>query len=186
MIKSAAKVKMEQLEDGMLIHIIPQFQTWQRVSLGVWIVVWVLCGLFAMLGVLKGMSSEEQTFVFVFAAFWAYFLFYAARLLIWSQTGEELIQLGTSQLSYKKSWNGIGKIKQYDWVNIKNIGLVNYDGKTFAKSYSDAFWTMGGEMIGFESFGRKEAIGLKLDERQAKDLVKTLTKAQREAKKNSE
>jgi len=115
-------------------------------------------------------------------AFWAYFLFYATRSLVWNNVGTEFIRLTADSLDYKRSWNDYGKVRSFDLATIKNLGVVNYDDKPFAKTYNAAFWTMGGEMIGFEYIGRKIAFGFKLNEKQAKDIIKRIEKAMRAVK----
>ena len=177
MIKSSAKVTADKTVEGEVITILPQTSVTQQIVLSVWLVVWVISGLLALLGGLKEMPEDQRTFLFVFMGFWAYFLFYALRSLLWIRVGAEFVRIGTETLDYKRSWNGFGRVKSYDLATLKNIGVVNYSDKTFAKTYHDAFWTIGNEMIGFEYIGRKVAFGFKLNEQQASDIVREIHKA---------
>jgi hypothetical protein len=177
MINSGAKVTIEETQDGVVVSIFPAHQTWQRVALITWAIVWTMTGLLALVGMLKEINGENGVFLFVFMAFWAYFLFYAVRSIIWMTNGIEYIRVGTESLDYKRSWGGYGTAKSYDLSTIKDLGLIDYSTKKFAKSYNDAFWTMGGEAIGFEYIGQKVAFGFKLSEKDAKQLVRRIEKA---------
>ena len=77
-------------------------------------------------------------------------------------------------MDYKRSWGSYGSAVSYDLDTIKDLGLVNLSGKSFARSYQNAFWTVGGEQIGFEYLGKKVVIGLRLEEKDAKKVVKLI------------
>jgi hypothetical protein len=186
MIQSGAKVTSDKTDEGEVIAILPEVANWQRMAIGIWLVIWVMAGILGMVGGLKSLAKDELTFLLVFAGFWFYFLFYAARSLLWMNMGAEYLRITDEHLEYKRSWNGYGSVKQYDLATIKNIGVVNYSDKTFAKSYSDAFWTIGGEMIGFEYIGQKVAVGFKLSEQDAKQLSTRIRKAVQQAQRNAE
>jgi hypothetical protein len=183
MIKSGAKVNVQETEQGLIISISPELKPWQGIALGGWLLVWVFCGVFTLLGALKGMTEDQSIFYLVFAAFWIYFFFYATRSLLWSNFGVEYIELNDEALNYKRSWNSIGRVRNYQLENIKNLGLVNYGDNKFARSYSDAFWTIGGESVGFDYFGGKVVFALKVDERGSIEIVRKIEKAIRQSKK---
>lgn len=182
MIKSGSKVSVEQIDETTLITISPKIEQWQVVSLGVWIVVWLFCGMFVLLSFLKGIPQEQQMFYLVFMGFWAYFLFYAIRSFIWNRIGAEHLRLTNQFLDYKRAFGSYGRVISYDLENIKNLGKVNYEDKTWAKIYNDAFWTIGGETLGFEYLGKKVGLGFKMDEAQVKKLLKQISNASQKAK----
>ena len=164
MIESTAKVTIDASDEGVVIAIIPDTKAWQKAALAIWSGVWTFTGVIGMVGMLKEASQEAMTFLLVFFAFWAYFLFYALRSLIWHRVGAEYIRISDENMDYKRSWGSYGTVRSYDLTTMKNLGMVNYEDKKFARSYSQAFWTIGGEMIGFDYLGRKVALGFKLDE----------------------
>jgi len=177
MIQSGAKVTVEETEAGTVISIFPEPKPWQVVVLSIWLMLWVFSGILGFVGGLKEMGADDFTFLLVFMGFWAYFTFYSVRSLVWLRVGAEFIRISEDTVDYKRSWNGFGRVKSYDIDTIKNLGVVNYEDKKFAKTYNDAFWTVGGEMIGFEYIGTKVAFGFKLSETQAKDIVKRIQRA---------
>ncbi|MEQ9186696.1 MAG: hypothetical protein RLP15_03115 [Cryomorphaceae bacterium] len=179
MIQSGAKVTVEETEAGTVLSILPDSKLWQRISLAIWSGVWAFTGLLAAAGMLKELTRDTIPFFLVFLAFWAYFLFYAIRSLIWQRTGAEHIRLSTDTLDYKRAWNEYGKVRSYDLATMKSLGTVNYGDKKFIKSYNDAFWTIGGETIGFEYLGKKVAMGFKLTDAQAMDVVRRIEKARK-------
>lgn len=184
MIESAAKVTIDETDEGEVIAIIPDAKVWQKVSLALWSGIWAFTGVIGMVGMLKDAGRDTLTFLFVFFAFWVYFLFYALRSLVWHRVGVEYLRVNGEKLDYKRSWGSYGTVKSYDLGTLKNLGTVNYDDKKFARSYHQAFWTIGGEMIGFDYLGKKVAVGFKLDESQAKNIVRRIEKAKRKAEKS--
>lgn len=183
MIRSGAKIKVDNTDEGTLIAIYPEMQSWQTVALGIWIVVWVLSGLLGFVGMLKEASGDQFIFLVVFIVFWFYFLYYAVRSFIWQRAGGEFIRIGQETLDYKRSWGVYGRAISYDLGTIKNLGLVDYSGKLYARTYQDAFWTIGGEQIGFDYLGKKVALGLRVPEKDAKDIIRMIQKAQRKSEK---
>jgi len=182
MIKSGAKVSSDKTEEGTVFSIYPQIQPWQRITLWVRIVVWMVCGVALFVGAALNATADQKLFLMVFAAFWAYFLFYAMRTVFWYRWGAEHLRITRDSLDYKRSWRSYGRAVSYDLQTIKNLGMVNYEKKTFARTYHDAFWTIGGEMIGFEYIGKKVVMGLKLSEADAKRIIQAILSAQRVSK----
>lgn len=178
MIKSGAKVKADKTEDGLIFTIYPKLQSWQTIALASWIVIWLLCGIAVFIGsTAENENMDRQLFVFVFGAFWLYFLFYSVRAFVWSRVGAEYVRIGNETLDYKRSWNSFGRVVSYDLQTIKNPGVVNLEKNTFAKTYHDVFWTIGGETIGFEYIGKRVAFGLKVSDSDAKQILRALGEA---------
>lgn len=186
MIQSGAKVTSDITDEGEVIAILPEYKPWQKTILGIWLVFWVMLGLLGLVGGLKSLRAEEFSFLLVFAGFWFYFLFYAARSLIWMNSGAEYLRISEDTLTYKRSWNGYGTARSYDLATMKQLGVVNYADKIFAKTYNDAFWTIGGETIGFEYIGNKVAFGFKLSDVDSKKLASKLKQAVGKAQKSQE
>lgn len=183
MIKSGAKVSVDKTDEGTVFTIYPQIQPWQTVALVAWIVIWTICGMVLFFGASINATAEQKLFLMVFAVFWAYFLFYSVRTLMWYRSGVEYLRVGRDTLDYKRSWRTYGKVFSYDLQTMRNLGLVNYGKNTFAKTYHDAFWTLGGEMIGFEYIGKKVVLGRRLSEADAKRIIDAIAAAGRQAGK---
>lgn len=182
MIDSGAKITAEDTDHGKVIAIYPELKPWQRVALILWLILWAMSGLLAMASMLKVAQADQWVYFLVFMSLWAYFLFYGVRSMIWHLYGVEYIRIGKEFIDYKRSWGSFGRAVNYDLQNIKSLGLVNLGERSFAKSYQDAFWTVGGEKIGFEYLGKKVVIGLRLDESQAKQLVGEIQSATKSAR----
>jgi hypothetical protein len=183
MIDSGAKISVQDTEEGQLITIYPQLKAWQKIALRVWIAIWAVTGLLGIMSMLGESVGDQYLYLFVFTVLWIYFLYYAIRSVVWHQNGHEKLRIGSENLDYKRSWGSYGKAVSYDLGTIKNLALVNLDGKTFAKTYQDAFWTVGGEKIGFEYLGKKVVIGLRLTDKEAKDVVKRINRGKRKPAK---
>lgn len=179
MIQSGAKITVDNTDEGTLIAIYPEMLPWQTVALGAWVVVWMLSGVLGFLGMLKEAQGDQYVFMLIFMAFWVYFLFYGLRSFIWHRIGREFIRITKDSLDYKRGWGDYGRAVSYDLETIKNVGLVDYSQKTFARTYQDAFWTIGGGQIGFDYMGRKVVIGMRLPEKEAKNIIRQIEKARK-------
>jgi hypothetical protein len=184
MIQSDAKINIDQQEDGTFVSIYPHLKSWQAIALRLWFVIWVMTGLLAFAGMLREANSDQLVYAAVFMLLWAYFLYYAGRSVFWYQYGKEFLRITSESLDYKRSWGSYGRAVSYDLSTIKDLGLVNLEGKVFAQTYQDAFWTVGSEKIGFEYLGRKIVLGLRLSDGEAKELVRIIASAQKKAEKS--
>ena len=176
MIDAGAKINVQDTDAGKVITIYPQLKTWQKFAFRAWLAVWIVTGLLAFTGMLKESNQDQIVYMIVFMMLWAYFLFYAVKSLIWHQSGSEIMRISEESLDYKRSWGSYGRAVSYDLGTIKNLGLVDLEGKTFVKTYQNAFWTIGGERISFDYLGKKLVIGLRLTDKEAKDVVKLINK----------
>ena len=174
MIESNAKITVDNTDAGVVITIYPQLELWQKWILRAWLIIWTIVGMLAIMSMLKQGVGEQLIYTLVFTAFWLYFIYYAGRSIVWHQSGREYLRITNETLDYKRSWGVYGRAQSFDLNTIKNLGLVNLEGKSFAKSYQNAFWTVGGEQIGFEYLGRKVVLGLRLNEKDAKTIVKMI------------
>lgn len=180
MIQSSAKIKIDKTDLGSVVSIYPELLIWQRFVLGFWIIAWLLSGLLGIAGMIASKSSDSIGYIVVFMGFWFYFLFFAIRSFLWNHYGKEYIRITAETLDYKRGWGKIGRAHSYDLKTIKNLGMINENKTSFAKTYQDAFWTIGGEVIGFEYIGQKIAIGLRLTDDDAKLILKSIAKVRKE------
>lgn len=176
MINSDAKINVQDTDEGIVITIYPQLKTWQKFAMRAWLGIWLVTGLLAFTGMLKEAVEDQIVYMIVFMILWAYFLYYAIRSLIWHQSGSEVIRITEETLDYKRSWGTNGSAVSYDLGTIKNLDLVDLEGKAFVQTYQDAFWTVGGEKLTFDYLGKKVVFGLRLTEKEAKDVIKRIKK----------
>lgn len=181
MIKSKAKVTVDEDDSKVIISIFPNISAQQRSILFFWIILWIILGV-SMFIYLPQSSGDERVFVMVYLAFWAYFLFSSVKSMIWCVYGAEFLKLEDGQLSYKRSFKGYGGVIDYDLENIKQLGLIQHKENSFAKSYSETFWNIGGERLGFEYLGKKVAFGMKLTDKDAKAISKRVARAMQQEK----
>jgi hypothetical protein len=182
-IESIARVDIDERPEGTVIAIRPALKPWQRVALYTWLVLWVLSGTLAFAGMTGMQNDAQRVYAIVFLAFWAYFLFLVGRTAWWYQRGTEYLRITSDAFDYKRSWAGYGRAQHFDLGTMREVGLINHDSNLFAKTYAQAFWSIGSERIGFEYIGRKVVFGLRLSDKQSSDILRSLTKAQNRAEK---
>ncbi|GAB4375721.1 MAG: hypothetical protein Kow0075_02270 [Salibacteraceae bacterium] len=184
MIRSGGEVTIDDTDEGVVIAVKPVWKPWQRAAIVVWIVVWVLCGLIALYGMMAEGNRDTWLVLITFAIFWVYFLYHALRAWVWQRYGREYIRVGNETLDYKRSWGGYGKVVSYYYDNIKELQMIVANTRSFSQAYQETFWTIGGERIGFRYFGKPVAMAMKISETDARKTLRLIESALRKHRKN--
>lgn len=173
MIKTNAKVIADKLESKLLITILPNISPLFKTGLLVWVVLWFVMGI-AVAFYYPSAAEDEKTLLIVYLGFWLYFLYISAKGLLWNLIGSENLMVENGELTYKRSWKGYGKVLTYDGDTIDQLGVLKLDNNSFGKIYGEAFWTVGGEKLGFEYIGNKVVFGMKVSDKDADKIAKLI------------
>lgn len=166
------------IEEGAhtLIEISAKIESWKQTLLISWFVAWTFCGIVVGSQFGNDLSRDLYILVVVYMSFWLYFEYKIAHSVLWRLFGKELIILEPGYLKLKRDIKGYGKIKPYFKENIKGLRLMEKNNRSFAQSYNDSFWVIGGEKIVFDNLGTQQGFGLQLEEAEAKKLLQYLRK----------
>ena len=175
-IQSYSTLNMDDNADCLMVTIRPQLAPWQRSVLVFWVAAWFILGLY-MIMYSFSLAGEERLMVFIYLAFWAYFLYTSARSLLWHQIGTEFIKVENGEVSYKRSWRGYGKAHLYDGENIHDIEVIAKNNKSIAQSFGEVFWSYGGEKLVINYLSRRVAFGMKLQDKDAEKLARKLKRS---------
>jgi hypothetical protein len=165
------KISIEKTKEKLLITISGKISRQKFTALLVWFCLWLASGI-AIISQLSTISDEStQTFVWVWLAFWAYFLYRIGLALLWRKYGQEEITITKDLISFYnnaplsgRGWN----VKTEDVRNFKNLN----EGKSkFVNQYFDSFWVVGGESIGFYANQKLYAFGKQLSDTEANKLI---------------
>ena len=141
-----------------------------------WFVLWTLGGLSVFIYFLTVEDRNTKLTLLVWISFWAYFEFRIYKALVWRIKGMEQIRLQKNKLLYKRIFNSKKKYDTYLLDYIKDVRLIATKEAAFAATMSSSYWTVSGEKIAFDYYGKEIKLGLELEEGDAKKLVKLLNK----------
>lgn len=153
----------------------------QQMMLDGWMVGWLLVGGSFAIG--YGTSrGDEQSFLMICLAFWAFFAFRVIKVIIWRRIGKEMIRVDSQGMSIKNAFGSYGKAKFFMKNNIQRMEVIRRDPSKFMQNLDQSFWIMGGDSIQFKYQRSSFVLGKQLNERDAKALAQLFDKALRKFK----
>lgn len=190
------RISTEDSTKSTSIIIFPKIERWKEWLLTFWVVGFTFVGAVMIYILLGGVYSldvvtdnledtrdQQLVYTIVFLGFWFYFEYKTVKALLWYKFGKELILIDTEALSIKRSTFGYGKSNRYFFENIKNFHHNKPDDTSFGQFFESAYWSLGIDALVFEYFGKSKSFGRRLDEKNARlllrfidDKIKTLRK----------
>ena len=164
------RIKFSRTKEKTSIRISQRVKPWQETLIAVWVLLWLICGFFYLSQYFISESAQQKGFIIGFLGVWSFLLFKAVKILIWRTGGFEDIEITKGKLAYKKSYAGIGKVRQVNLAEISEFGLIGYGEKSFKKSMESYFWSIGAETIGFKSPRKYFLMGMQLNKKDSKLL----------------
>jgi hypothetical protein len=179
------KVSYTKSKDRLRVIIIGKVERWKEALLMAWVAAWIFCG--GVVFVEWQAATEEQTKVtfFVFLVFWAYFLFRVGRTMLYRMGGNELIEVNEEELVIKKSFFTYGKTRTYFLENIKEFEPIELSKTSFAYTYENGWWNLGGEKLGFQYNGRNVKFAMQVDEKTVSKIYSLINKQIKSNLRNS-
>jgi hypothetical protein len=151
-----------------------------------WALAWLLCGAYIIHARLQlPVGDPLRQYLLAFLAFWAYYLLVVLKALVWRLKGFELWRIKDGTLTIKDSLLGYGKARDHFVDNIKELGLLKVDERSWKWQLDQSAWMIGGARLGFEYLGRKVIFGKGLTEEEARRLVPLLKDALRVERRNA-
>lgn len=171
------RITVSKQDEELIIKILGKQEKWMESALLSWVVVWTLVGGYVLFYMLNyDLSREENLFFVVYLTFWGYFEFVSVKAWLYKRFGFELIRLDNEFLYHKVDVLGKGKLKRYLRSNIRSLRLNEGDPRSFSGAYSKSFWVIGNEQIKFDYLEKSAAIGMHLEEKEAKEVIQLLRK----------
>lgn len=167
------------VDDKNLTTIIiePEVKSWVSALMGAWVFMWYVIGAIVIWALFTlELKDQEKVILFVFITFWAYYGVRVSRGFFWLIWGREHIKINETALIYKKSIKGYGKAIPYYLENITKVRVHIPKEKSFQTAWESSPWIRGGERIEFDYMGKMVKFGRKLDEKDAQQLFKFVTK----------
>lgn len=167
------------VDDKNLTTIIiePEVKSWVSALMGAWVFMWYMIGAVVIWSIFTlDLTDQEKVILFVFITFWGYYAVRVSRGFFWLIWGREHIKINETALIYKKSIKGYGKAIPYYVENIAKVRLQIPKDRSFQTAWESSPWIRGGERIEFDYMGKVIKFGRKLDEKDAQQLFKFVTK----------
>ncbi len=159
------------------IIIYPEVKGWISALMGAWVMMWYMIGGIVIWSIFSlNLTDQEKVILFVFITFWGYYAIRVSRSFFWMIWGKEHLKINETELIYKKSIKGYGRASNYYVENITKIRLQIPEERSFQSAWESSPWIRGGERIEFDYMGKVIKFGRKLNEKDAQQLFKFITK----------
>ncbi len=170
------RIKVAEEGKSSKIWISAKIDSWKQTLLLAWFAAWTFCGIVVASQLWADLSRDMYVFVVVYLSFWAYFEYKIAHAVLWRLYGKEIILIEPDSLKVKRDIRGYGRVVPYFKENIKKLRIVEKNPRSFAQSFNNSFWVIGGEQIVFENLGSSQGFGLQLNDGEAKKLLQYVRK----------
>lgn len=177
------RISFVHKKDLLTVIISQEVAKWKMWALGIWLLLWSALGAVFIYNWLNGSNGSERLFFAISTGFWAFFLIRVGKVFVWRLIGREMIRIDPNGISIKNAYGNFGKAQHFHLENIKDLGVINYDPNKFFQFMDRAFWTMGGDTIGFRQSGKKYQFAKLISDRDAKLLARLVDKALKDIQK---
>ncbi|MCH2225557.1 MAG: hypothetical protein MK066_12375 [Crocinitomicaceae bacterium] len=159
----------------IVIH--PENVGWVRGAMGAWVAMWTTIGAIVIWSSFTFKFSEQENIaLYVFLAFWLYFMVKISRSFFWLLWGKELIKIDEASFTYKRSVKSYGKAKSYLLGNISKVRVFTPKERSIQSTWEKSPWVRGGERLEFDYLGKVARFGRKLNSKDAELLFRFITK----------
>jgi len=168
------RTKFSRSSKQIEVSISQRVLTWQEALIFAWLLSWLLCGVFFVIEMVSANENTVRTFMAVVLGFWGYFMVRGIKIFLWRRIGKEEMVISAGKLSLRNALGNYGKWQHMDIDGILKPGLIKTGEHNFFRFMESAFWSMGGETIGFQYGKKRMILGKQLSERDARDLLRLL------------
>jgi hypothetical protein len=158
------------------IRIVGQLEPWKTLVLTLWLIAWLFCGVVVLSEFMAAVEREMKLMLFVFMVFWAYYLWKVGQVWMYRRRGYEHIRLADGEIQITRSIMGAGKTQRYFIENIETLKQIEIPQRSFAFTYENMWWVLGGEKVGFDYAGKFVRFAMQLDEKETQEVLRFLKK----------
>ncbi len=183
------RISTEDHKKSTTIVITPKRVLWKEILFGLWCAGFTFAGVYMIyLLAFGGMEElavgvnfdqsvyeQQQIYLAIFIAFWAYFEYATLKAFLWIVIGRELIMIDTEAVSIKKSFWRYGKSNRFFFENIKNFKYEKPDSLSLNTFLDNSYWSTGSDVFKLDYMGKSKKFGRKLEEKEAKQLFKFMS-----------
>lgn len=165
-------------KDELVVEIHPEMEKQKLQMLTIWTIAFTICGLiiFGSLFTYDFRDDGEVLMVVIFLLFWGYFEFKVLYALRWNKRGKEVLQIKNGKFSYVQQISKTGIPAEVEISKMKCFGVVEDTESGFWNEINNSVFIVGGEVIEYMSDESVKRLGLKLNKKDATQLVSLLNK----------
>lgn len=191
------RISTEDHENSTTVIISPKLGGWKEIVLFLWVLGFTFAGCYMIYLLAFGgidqlnvgtnfdqeVREQQKIYLIVFIGFWAYFEYITVKAVLWYRFGKELLMIDSEALSVKRSIFNYGKANRYFFENIKDLRVEEKESTSFSNFFENAYWTVGTDTIQLDYFGKKKSFGRRVEEKNAKLLVRFIIDRVKKQKK---
>ncbi len=165
-----------QKGESLTVQIIANSEKNKENILLLWLVLWVVIGI-STLGYLftqNHLDENSKIVIYVFLGFWLYYLYKMTRAYRWLAKGVEVIEVTDDNFVITNKVSERGLPLTYAIKEISPMIMRDVEPTSFQFQMENSFWVIGGDRIAFESNGSTTFFGKKLNDKDARKLIKLL------------
>jgi hypothetical protein len=167
------RISVLRSPDELSVVILSEVENKKSTLLFLWLLGWTAGGLIVFWEFLQVTEANRKPGFIIWLAFWFYFEYTISKAYMWRRNGKEKIKLKRGTLSIKREVNKKGKASNYDLGLMKDFRLVLEKSKLM-NSLNNSYWSVAGETITFDYYGKTISFGLQLNEEDSKALYKLI------------
>jgi hypothetical protein len=172
--KISERVSVERSKEKMTVVISARLPRFQEGLLLMWVLLWTACGVVFIHQFIIMQNGSPRAFMLGICVFWLFYEFRVGRTLLWRLRGFELWRVKNGVFTIKDSIFGYGKARDWFIANITELGTLTIDRSDWRFQFTNSFWTMAGERLGFAHLQKRVAFGKGLSDEEAQALLKIL------------
>ncbi len=154
--------------------ILGKIESWKEALLGAWFLAWIFIGVVVMYTYFQATDREMRMMLIIFLIFWSYYFWKVGRVWLFRRGGNELIRIQGEILVLKRSFYTYGKTKTYYIEMIQDFAPVELSKSSFAYTYENGWWVLGGEKLGFSYQGKFVKFGMQLSDPDTMQVFKLI------------
>ncbi len=166
------RVSILKKENVLSIVILPTTNKTKLNLMFLWLLAWSVSGVIIFTNYFRLTNPDQKLFILIFLSFWAYFEFNIARAFIWKKFGKEKLWIQDGILHYQREINKKGKINEFNLDLIGPLSVIELKATRFSDTINQSFWVKGGERIQFSSQAALISLGLQINDKEAREIVK--------------
>lgn len=171
------RVTLTQSPEAAEILITGDIDRWKVSALSAWLLAWLFCGAVVIREFVLNDAREFRLVLFVFLVFWAYYFWRIGKVWLYRKSGYEKIRITPGEVTLSRKTAGKVRPARYFIENIPAIQRIDIPEKSFAYTFENQWWVLGGEKVGFDYDGKFVRFAMQLDEKETREVIGFLNKS---------
>lgn len=130
--------------------------------MGFWLLLWLVCGVIALVYLVFAEDSEFQTMLLIWLGFWVYFAYAVGKAWLWRRFGNEIIKVQNGRLLIKRDVRGRGFVNTYPVNDIQKIRPNSTKAPGWVQKLGGNYLNTEGESIAFDTSDKEIQLGYQL------------------------